>query len=142
MRAIAVDDERIMLKRFMRLSKDIRDLNIVGMFENADEALRYAEHEPVDLAFIDIQLPVINGIELAMKLRKIREDILIVFVTAHDEYVWQFNRIGGDYYILKPYTKETLSMTMDKIRLIARRQQKRLYIQTFGRFVVMAVKTE
>lgn len=136
MRAIVVDDERIMLKRFVRLSSDIRDLNIVGTFESADEAMRYAERNPVDLAFIDIQLPVINGIELAMKLRKLREDILIVFVTAHDEYIWQFNRIGGDYYILKPYTKETLAMTMDKIRLIARRQQKRLYIQTFGRFVV------
>ena len=136
MRAIVVDDERTMLKRFARLSSDIRDLKIVGKFENADDAISYAEKNPVDLAFIDIKLPMTNGIELATKLRKMREDILIVFVTAHDEYVWQFNRIGGDYYILKPYTKETLSMTMDKIRLIARRQHKRLYIQTFGRFVV------
>ena len=136
MRAIVVDDEQIMLRRFERLSRDIKDLNIVGTFETASDAIGYALENPVDLAFIDVELPVINGIDLALRLRIIRDDILIVFVTAHDEYVWQFNRIGGDYYILKPYTKETLEMMMDKIRLIARRQEKRLYIQTFGRFVV------
>ena len=136
MRAIVVDDEQIMLKRFERLSKDIKDLHIACTFESAADALLYAADNPVDIAFIDIELPVMNGIDLAMRLREIRSDILIVFVTAYDDYVWQFNRVGGDYYILKPYTKETLDMAMDKIRLMARRQQKRLYIQTFGRFVV------
>jgi len=136
MRAIVVDDERIMLRRFERMSKDIQDLNIVGTFENAEGAILYALDNPVDLAFIDVEMPVISGIELALRLRGIRKDILIVFVTAYDEYVWQFNKIGGDYYILKPYTKDTLGMTMDKLRLIARRQEKRLYIQTFGRFVI------
>ena len=136
MRAIVVDDEKIMLRRFERLSKGIQDLNIVGTFESAEGAIRYALDNPVDLAFVDVEMPVTDGIELALRLRSIRHDILIVFVTAYDEYVWQFNRVGGDYYILKPYTRETLEMTMEKLRLIARRQEKKLYIQTFGRFVV------
>lgn len=136
MRAILVDDEPLMLKRFARLSQEIPDLHIVGQFESSQEALEYAEANPVELAFLDVAMPIMNGIELAKKLRENRKDILIVFVSAYDEYIWDSNKVGGDYYIIKPYDRETLEMVMDRIRLIAQRQKKELYIQTFGRFVV------
>ena len=136
MRAILVDDEPLMLKRFARLSAEIPDLHIVGQFESAQEALEYAEKNPVELAFLDVAMPIMNGIELARELRALRKDILIVFVSAYDEYVWDSNKIGGDYYIIKPYDRETLEMVMERIRLIAQRQKKELYIQTFGRFIV------
>jgi len=126
-----------MLRRFMRLSGDIPDLHIVGQFESAQEALAYAGENPVELAFLDVAMPVTNGIELARQLRAIRPDILIVFVSAYDEYIWDCNQIGGDYYVIKPYSRETLEMVMERIRLIAHRQRKELYIQTFGRFVVL-----
>lgn len=137
MRTILVDDEVLMLKRFARLSAPIPDLNLVGQFESAADALAFAKDNVVELAFVDVEMPILNGIELAKQLRRIRRDILIVFVSAYDRYVWDFNQIGGDYYILKPYTSETLEMAMERIRLLARRQMKELYIQTFGRFVVL-----
>lgn len=137
MRTIIVDDEQLMLKRFVRLSGGIPDINIVGKFQSAQEALDFAEQTPIDLAFLDIAMPGMSGMDLAKKLRALRGDILIVFVTAYDEYLWDFNQIGGDYYIIKPYSKKTLEMAMERIRLISRRQHKELYIQTFGRFLVM-----
>ena len=137
MRAIIVDDEPLMLRRFARLSNDIPDLILVGQFESAEKALSYAKEHPVEVAFLDVEMPVKNGIELAKELRDIRTDILIVFVSAYDEYLWDFNQIGGDYYIIKPYEKETLEMAMERLRLIGQRQQKELYIQTFGRFTVL-----
>lgn len=137
MRTIIVDDERLMIKRFVRLSKDIPDINIVGQFEFPQDAIEYVRENPVELAFMDIEMPQIDGLELARNLRMIRPDILIVFISAYDNYVWEFNQIGGDYYILKPYDHKTLEQTMDKIRLLAKRQQKHLYIRTFGRFVVL-----
>ena len=136
MRAIIVDDEPIMLRRFARLSEDIRDLNIVGQFESAEKALAYARENPVEAAFLDVAMPIKNGIELAKDLRVIRPDIIIVFVSAYDEYIRDCNQIGGDYYIIKPYRKETLEMAMDRIRLLSVRQQKELYAQTFGRFLL------
>ena len=51
MRAIIVDDEPIMLKSFMRLSKDITDLEVVGEFKNADDAVAFVKENPVELAF-------------------------------------------------------------------------------------------
>ena len=137
MRTIIVDDEKVMLRIFENMSSGIPDINLVGSFERPGDAVRYALDNPVDLAFLDVELPGVSGVELALRLRSIRKDMLIVFVTAYEEYVWQFNRVGGDYFLLKPFTRETLEMAMEKLRLMARRQEKRLYIQTFGRFVVM-----
>lgn len=137
MRAIIVDDEPLMLKRFARLSADVADLNIIGQFESAQRAVAFAKEQPFEAAFLDVAMPITNGIELAKELREIHPDVLIVFVSAYDEYLWDFNQIGGDYYIIKPYNQETLKMTMEKLRFLLQRQQKELFIQTFGRFLVL-----
>ncbi len=136
MRAIIVDDEPLMLKRFTRLASDIPDLNVVGQFESAEKALCYVAENPFEAAFLDVAMPVKNGVQLAKELRVIRPDVIIVFVSAYDDYLWDFNQIGGDYYILKPYNKETLEMAMERLRLLLQRQQKEVFIQTFGRFLV------
>ncbi len=137
MRAIIVDDEPLMLRRFVRLSADIPDLDIIGQFESAQKALAFAEENPFEAAFLDVAMPITNGIELAKNLRSIRPDIIIVFVSAYEDYLWDFNQIGGDYYIIKPYNKETLEMMMERLRLLVQRQHKDLYVQTFGRFLVL-----
>lgn len=137
MRAIIVDDEPIMLKRFVRLSADIPELNLIGEFRSPEQAIEFSAENPVEIAFLDVEMPIINGVELAEKLREIRQDILIVFVTAYEDYVRDFNRIGGDYYIVKPYEKETIEMAMERLRLIAQRQKKKVYLHMFGSFTVI-----
>ena len=59
MRVIIVDDEPLMIKRFVRLSSSIPDLNIVGQFESAGEALEYAENNPIELAFLEDRKSVV-----------------------------------------------------------------------------------
>ena len=140
MRAIIVDDEPIMIRRFVRLSEGIADLNLVGKFENAEDAMEFVKENKVELALLDVKMPITNGVELARQLRQLRPDILIVFISAYDEYIREFNQIGGDDYIIKPYNRETLEMMMERIRLIGVRQHKELYIQTFGRFLVLKDK--
>lgn len=137
MRAIIVDDEQLMLKRFVRLSAELADLQIVGRFTSAQEALQFAKQQPIELAFLDVEMPEMDGIALAQKLRELYADIIIVFVSAYEDYLWDSNRIGGDYYLLKPYNRQTLEMVMERIRLLAQRQKKRIYVQTFGRFLVL-----
>ncbi len=137
MRAIIVDDEPIMISSFVRLSRDIPDLQIIGRFEDPAEAFEFVKTASVDLAFLDVRMPVMNGIELAKKIREINPEILIVFISAYDEYIRESNQIGGDYYIVKPYKKEILEMVMDRLRLIARRQDREIYIQMFGKFNVL-----
>ena len=137
MRTIIVDDEAIMVRKFKRLSSDIQDIELVGCFEDGNLALEFVKANTVDLVFLDIEMPIMNGIELAKEIRAIRPDILIVFLTAYDEYIRAFNELGGDYYLIKPYSGETLEMAMERLRLLKRRQKKEIYVQTFGRFLVM-----
>lgn len=136
MRAIIVDDEPLMIRKFLRLTDGISDLCVVGQFEEAEDALEYAKTNPLEIAFLDVEMPVMSGIDLAQELKKLQENILIVFITAFDEYIRESNEIGGDYYIVKPYTEEVLQLMMEKLRLIARRQEKEIYVQMFGRFLV------
>ena len=137
MRAILVDDEAIMLRSFMRNSADIPNLNVIAQFQSAEEALAFSEENTFELALLDVCLPGMNGIELAIRLREMHQGLLVVFISAYDDYIRNFNEIGGDYYIIKPYKKETIQMMVEKMSLLAGRLRKDIYIQMFGRFNVL-----
>lgn len=137
MRAILVDDEAIMLRSFLRNSAGISEINVVAQFQSAEEAIAFARENPFELALLDVRLPGMDGIELAVQLRKIIPGLLVVFISAYDEYIRNFNEIGGDYYIVKPYKAETIRMMAEKMSLLVGRLEKRIYIQMFGRFNVM-----
>ena len=137
MRAILVDDEAIMLRSFMRLSADIPEINVIAQFQSAEEAIEFARENQFELALLDVRMPGMDGIELAVRLREIIPELLIVFISAYDEYLRNFNEIGGDYYILKPYKKETIRMMAGKMSLLAGRLEKDIYIQMLGRFNVL-----
>lgn len=137
MRAIILDDEPLMLSAFMRLSKNIKDLNVTAAFEYAEEVIEYARTNSFEIAFLDIELPDMSGIECAKILKEKMPELLIVFISAYDDYIHDSNQLGGDDYILKPYNEEIIENTMKKMRLLVRRQKKSVYVQMFGRFVVM-----
>lgn len=136
MRAIIVDDEPVMTRYFARECEGIPELNLKGSFTTASEALSFAADNPIEVAFLDVEMPDMTGLELALKLRELRSDILIVFVSAFD-YVRDSNKIGGDYYLEKPYDRETLEIMMERLKLLAQRQKKNIYIQMFGTFNVL-----
>lgn len=137
MRTIIVDDEPIMLRSFMRLSSGIANLDVVGQFESGPDAIEYVKENPIELAILDISMPIMDGIELAIKLRQIIPNLLIVFISAYDDYIRDCNRIGGDYYIVKPYRKETIEMMAQKLQVLSESLHKSIYLQMFGRFNVL-----
>ena len=137
LKTIIVDDEPFMLKSFARLSDGIKEIEITGMFEYPADALAFARANRVDLAVLDISMPGMSGLELAAVLRTIRPDMLIVFITAYDNYIAEANRLDADYYIVKPYKRETMEMMAKRMSVLASRQAKALYVQTFGKFNVL-----
>ena len=136
MKTIIVDDEQMMIKSFRRLSEGIPGINIVGGFSDSADALDYASRNDVELVILDIAMPRMTGIELARKLREIRPDILICFITAYDNYIRESNELGADYYIVKPYKRDVIEKMAERMMILAQRLRKKIYIQTFGRFVV------
>ncbi len=137
MRAIIVEDEPFMMTAFERMSANIEELHIVGRFDCAEDAVAFSEVNKYEIAFLDIELPGMNGVKCAEILREKKPDLLIVFITAYDKYLRESNRLEADYYLLKPYKEENLRKIMENMKLLAQRQKKRVYIQTFGRFLVM-----
>ena len=74
MRAIIVDDEPVMTRYFARESEGIPELNLKGSFTSSEEALRFVADNPVEVAFLDVEMPDMTGLELALKLRDLRSD--------------------------------------------------------------------
>ncbi len=110
------------------------DFEIVGKFTNPDQAIAYASGHVVDFALLDIDMPGMNGMELAQRLRKIRRDIIIVFATAHPKFAVDALRMKADYMIFKPFDRDDIADVMERAKLLRRRQNKRFFFCTFGAF--------
>ena len=83
MKVIYVDDETALLDNFRMTVEGLSMVEELNLFRKSEEALKWAQDHPVEVAFLDIQMPVINGIELAKRLKGIDRNIRIVFVTAY-----------------------------------------------------------
>ena len=111
---MADDEPGVMLLLCSILSKLERAL-VIGAADNAKDAIALVrEHNP-DLAFLDIEMPDMKGIELAEKLRDIKPDIAIVFITAHHEYSLDAFKLYASDYILKPIDEERVKSTFQRI---------------------------
>ena len=134
MKTILVDDMLLDLQLFELKCADMPDFEIVGKFTNPNQAIAYAAGHVVDFALLDIDMPGMNGMELAQRLRQIRRDIIIVFATAHPKFAVDALRMKADYMIFKPFDREDIADVMERAKLLRRRQNKRFFFRTFGAF--------
>lgn len=137
MKTILVDDMLLDLQLFELKCADMPDFEIVGKFTNPDQAIAYAAGHVVDFALLDIDMPGMNGMELAQRLRQIRRDIIIVFATAHPKFAVDALRMKADYMIFKPFDREDIADVMERAKLLHRRQDKRVIFHTFGAFEML-----
>lgn len=138
MRVILVDDEPLSLNLFKLECGNMAGFDVVGFFDNAAEALEYAQKNPVDFALLDIDMPEMNGIELSRRLRMARPDMVIIFVTAHPEFSADAISAKADFVVFKPYEREDIVDALERARLLSERQQKRIRFKTFGHFDMFA----
>lgn len=134
MKTILVDDMLLDMQLFELKCKDVPDFEIVGKFTDPLEAIAYAQEYAVDFALLDIDMPGMNGIELARRLRAIRSDVIIVFVTAHPKFAVDALKMKADYIVFKPFDRDDIIDVMERAMLFHQRQKKRFYFHTFGAF--------
>lgn len=115
MRAILVDDEPLALTYMEGLLKKIGDVDIIGKYINPHKALAGVIEEQPDVVFLDIEMPEINGIELAERIQGKSPGTLIVFVTAFNEYAVKAFELHAVDYIVKPVQRERLRQTLLRI---------------------------
>ena len=121
LRALAVDDELPALDELAYLLRADARVSSVVTAADATEALRVLRDSEVDVVFLDIRMPGLDGLELARVLRRFAQPPLVVFVTAHDDRAVDAFDLGAVDYLLKPLRAERLAETLR--RLLAARDK-------------------
>ena len=136
MKIIAVDDEKIALKGLLlSIEKASPNADIYG-FRYASDAIDHMKTEQCDIAFLDIEMKGINGVELARELKKLNPDINIIFTTGFGSYRDVAFDLHASGYLIKPITVEGVKRELDNLRRPVA-LPKRLKVNTFGNFDVL-----
>ena len=136
MKAIAVDDEIYILEALHEAVSASSDIETVEAFSSCSAALAYATENPIDIAFLDINMRGIGGLGLAEKLIAQQPYCKIVFCTGHEEYAVSAFRLHVSGYLMKPITAEAVQKEIDHIKGL-KATEKLLTIQCFGNFEVL-----
>ena len=123
-KVIIADDEPGILLLLRSILRELEGALVVGTAENANDAIKLVEEQCPDLAFLDIELPDMKGIELAEKMREIKPDLTIVYVTAHQEYTLDAFKLYAFDYILKPIDQERVKATFRRIQQMRKLTEK------------------
>lgn len=137
MNILAVDDEYFALELLKRALSEVASGAAVYACSDVRSALAVAAEKNIDVAFLDIHMPEMNGIELASELKRINPKVNVVFVTAFSEYM----KVGIDLrmsgYVLKPVTSEAIRTELENLRNpVDWSTGKRVKVVTFGNFEV------
>jgi two-component system response regulator LytT len=104
---IAVDDEPLALGLVCSFIEQTPFLNLIGRYSSAVEALKAIHAQKVDVIFLDIQMPDLNGIELARVLDNSKTNKpRIIFTTAYNQFALEGYRVDALDYLLKPFNYE------------------------------------
>ncbi len=98
-KAIAIDDEPLALNVIKSLNGNLNLIDLKRTFTQGSRAIRYLKQFPVDLLFLDIQMPDKDGIEL---IKSIDQEVMVIFTTAFSEYAVRGFELNAIDYLLKP----------------------------------------
>lgn len=152
-KCIAIDDEPKALEIIRSHVSKIDYLNLINVYTDPLKAIAFIEANPVDLIFLDINMPDIDGMKF---LKHLRNKIQIIFTTAHSEYALRSYEVEAVDYLLKPFdfsrfliavvkAKERINLNTlqeDYFFVSTGNQKKRLfykdilYIQAEGNYVI------
>ncbi len=148
MKILYVDDENLAIENFKYVLKDIEGIKKLQCCNNPMDAIDYVCTNRFDVAFLDIEMPVMRGIELGKRLLDIQEDLEIVYVTGYEDYAMRAFQVGAIGYVLKPYEAEDIIKILKKLKKISnynsqpvgevstniKTEKKEVVVRTFGAF--------
>lgn len=123
LRTLIVDDEPLAVERVQVICAEIPAINVVGTASDGAAALRLAEKLSPDLVLLDMTMPEIDGIGVAMRLAKSKDPPAVIFVTAHDHFAVEAFDLEAIDYVLKPVSSDRLARAVE--RALARRGESK-----------------
>lgn len=134
---IAITDDHIMvLKGIESMLENTKEIEVVGLYHNAEETLKGIDNDTPDVLLLDINLPDINGIDLSKQLLKKHPDLKIIALTSHDDisFVKRMLKNGVHGYLLKNTDKlelvEALKTVLSGELYLQKDIHKKMLLQT------------
>jgi two-component system response regulator LytT len=123
---VVVEDEAPIADELIYLLEKYEFLNIIGTAQNGDDAFKIIKSSKPDIIFLDINIPGMNGVELANLIRENEIPAAIIFVTAYENYALKAFDIEALDYLLKPLDEKRLDNTINRIRTHFNLDEKKL----------------
>lgn len=117
LRAILVDDEPLARDELAFLLSELGDVEVIGQAGDAQEAIKLADREEPQLAFVDLRMPGPDGIALAQALKRRHPNLQVIVVSAHDDAALRAFEAQVLDYVLKPVRLERLRSAIDRARM-------------------------
>ena len=111
MKCIIVDDEPLGRRAIQILLQETPSISVIGEFGDAISASKFLQNNPIDLIFLDIKMPGINGLEFA---RNIPSNTLVIFTTAYAEYALDSYEVDAVDYLVKPIELDRFKRAVEK----------------------------
>ena len=112
-RCLAIDDEPLALRQLAAYLKKVPFFSLVDSCQSALEAMTLLEDQEIDVIFIDINMPDLNGLDF---VRSLRHPPLVVFTTAYQEYAIEGYKVDAIDYLLKPFGMSDVLRAADKVK--------------------------
>lgn len=108
----------------------------IEMFPSAESFLfRYAEQKAFDILLLDVEMPSMNGVELAKRIRKENDAVQIIFITGYPDYISEGYEVSALHYLVKPLSETKLFEVLNRAVLKIRKNEKSLYLSLPGEMV-------
>ena len=137
MKFFVIDDEKFALDRMVRELSIASPNAEISAFSEPNQLLEFARTNSCDVAFLDVRMGSMTGVELAKKLIELMPKLNIIFVTGYDEYANEAMKMHASGYLMKPVTAEDIKAELQDLRHPVYEKKKHLlYFRCFGSFEV------
>ena len=135
-RTLVVDDERYAREELVFLLNQFPSIQVIGEADSGDQAVMKAIQLQPDLVFLDVEMPKMNGMEVAKALSELKNMPLIIFATAYPQFAAEAFRINAVDYLLKPYDEDQLKQAISRVEKNLIPQAKVDVVSNLGKLAV------
>lgn len=116
LKSIIVEDEFPARQELANILNNISEVELIKSFDDSNAALQYLRvNNDIDIAFLDIDMPGLNGLQLAKKVQQFNQSIAIIFSTGFSEFAVDAFELSAFDYLLKPYTEERVLLSIYRL---------------------------
>ncbi|MBC7778025.1 MAG: response regulator transcription factor [Phycisphaerae bacterium] len=134
-RCLLVDDEHLALALLEKFVADTPGLEVAAACKSPVRAIEMLQSEPIDLLFLDIQMPILSGLNL---LKSISRKPVTIFTTAYPQHAVDAFELDAVDYLLKPYSFERFTHAVEKAFVLLRQREANASAQPDGHLTVKA----